>query len=128
MVLRCADITFPFEYRLTRRFVQVRYHVCTLLGSLLNTLDPTGGCHGSKAKSPQIEREKIRTPCEQERRERDAAAQTRNAQARQERPRGQSHEPQAGDRDRPLRSAEKGREGSVETNLAQAVVAQEFVA
>src|SRR5690348_17662635 len=71
----------------------------------------------SKEESPQIRGAKVRSRCEQERRECDAPAQAWYAQERKERPWRQSKEPEASDRDRSLRSAEERREGTEETQL-----------
>src|SRR6185503_1438376 len=72
--------------------------------------------------------EEIRQGRGQEREERHASAQERHAEARQERPRRQGEEPQAGDRDRIVRSAQERRESSPEEELAQEELAEEELA
>ena len=88
----------------------------------------TGRGHGSKTKSPKVEPQEVQSRCEQDRRERDAPAQAWDVETRQEWSWRQGQEPQAGDRNRALRSAEKGREGSAQTHLSEALVAPAFVA
>src|SRR6476661_5260756 len=98
-----------------RRFVQERYQPCTRRPSSRTGTASTGRAHGSEEGSPQVGRSEVRTWREQERRERNAPTEAWHAQERQERTWRESEEPQASNRDRPLRSTEKGSESSEKT-------------
>ena len=75
----------------------------------------------------QIRKSGVRPRSEQERRKCDASPQEGHAQ---ERPWGQGwdgEEPEAGDRDRSLRGAEEGRQGSAEERIEKELLAPEFI-
>ena len=72
--------------------------------------------------------EKVRQGREQTRRERDEAPQERHAEERTRRQRRKGEEPKAGDRDRPVRGAQEGREGSAEERRQEKSVKEIVIA
>ena len=73
----------------------------------------------------QVRKSDVRPRSEQERRDGDASPQEGHAQARAWRQGREGEEPQAGDRDRPLRGAEEGREGSAQELIPKELIPKE---
>ena len=76
----------------------------------------------------QIRKSEVRPRSEQERRECDASPQEGHAQERSWWQGWNGEEPEAGDRDRPVRGAKEGREGSSEECIAKELLEEEQLA
>src|SRR5688572_2809365 len=82
---------------------------------------------GQKEVRAQIRKSQVWARGEQDRRECNASPQEGHAQERAWWQGRDGEEPEAGDRDRPVRSAAEGRQGSAQELLAKELVPQELI-
>src|SRR5687768_3970663 len=93
---------------------------CVAKQMRLSTSNSAKETHGTENRQEEIEWEEVQPRRKQGRRKRDAQTQTGHASQRSGRQGRQGEEPQAGDRDRAVRSASERKEGSPQEGRTEA--------